>query len=115
MPRGYADLARQIVIWLAFYFGYLAFQLPANLFLPRVGARRWIALLLIFWGLVSCATLSVTDSMSLYMMRILLGVAQAGFFPGVILYLTYWFPNRERARVICRSIRRSQNSAKFGF
>jgi ACS family tartrate transporter-like MFS transporter len=83
-----------------FYFGYLAFQLPANLLLPYVGARRWIALLLVFWGLVSIATLSVTGPISLDLMRILLGIAQAGFFPGIILYLTYWFPNRERARVI---------------
>ncbi len=83
-----------------FYFGYLAFQMPANLLLPRVGARRWIALLLIVWGMVSSATMLVTGRATLYTMRILLGVAQAGFFPGIILYLTYWFPNRERARVI---------------
>src|SRR5262245_29906834 len=83
-----------------FYVGYLAFQVPANLLLPRVGARRWIALLLVAWGLVSCATLMVTGPTSLYLVRILLGVAQAGFFPGIILYLTYWFPDRERARVI---------------
>lgn len=83
-----------------FYFGYLAFQLPANLFLPRVGARRWIALLLVCWGVVSCATMLTTGPWSLYLMRILLGVAQAGFFPGIILYLTFWFPDRERARVI---------------
>jgi ACS family tartrate transporter-like MFS transporter len=83
-----------------FYIGYLAFQVPANMLLPRVGARRWIALLLVAWGVVSCATMFVTGPTSLYLMRILLGVAQAGFFPGIILYLTFWFPDRERARVI---------------
>jgi ACS family tartrate transporter-like MFS transporter len=83
-----------------FYFGYLVFQVPANLLLPRVGARRWIALLMVCWGLVSCATMLASGPVSLYLLRILLGIAQAGFFPGIILYLTFWFPNRERARVI---------------
>src|SRR5262245_6582737 len=82
-----------------FYFGYLAFQVPANLLLPRVGARRWIALLLVAWGLVSCSTMFADGPVSLYLIRILLGVAQAGFFPGIILYLTFWFPDRERARI----------------
>jgi ACS family tartrate transporter-like MFS transporter len=82
-----------------FYLGYLVFEVPANLLLRRVGARRWIARIMVSWGLVSCATLVVTGPGSFYAVRILLGVAEAGFFPGIILYLTYWFPARERARV----------------
>jgi ACS family tartrate transporter-like MFS transporter len=83
-----------------FYFGYLVFEVPANLLLRRLGARRWIARIMISWGLVSCATLAVTGPGSFYAVRILLGVAEAGFFPGIILYLTYWFPARERARAM---------------
>lgn len=83
-----------------FYLGYLAFEVPSNLLLHRVGARRWIARITITWGLVSCATAFVTGPWSFYAVRILLGVAEAGFFPGIILYLTYWFPARERARII---------------
>jgi ACS family tartrate transporter-like MFS transporter len=83
-----------------FYFGYLVFEVPANLLLRRFGARRWIARIMITWGLVSCATLAVTGPWSFYAVRILLGVAEAGFFPGIILYLTYWFPARERARAM---------------
>ncbi len=83
-----------------FYFGYLAFEVPANLLLRRVGARRWIARIMISWGFVSCATMLVRGPVSFYAVRILLGVAEAGFFPGVIFYLTYWFPARERARVV---------------
>ncbi len=83
-----------------FYFGYLVFEVPANLLLRRVGARRWIARIMVTWGLVSMATLAVTEMWDFYAVRILLGVAEAGFFPGIILYLTYWFPARERARVL---------------
>jgi sugar phosphate permease len=82
-----------------FYFGYLAFEVPANLLMRRFGARRWMARIMISWGLVSCATMAVIGPVSFYAARILLGVAEAGFFPGIILYLTYWFPARERARV----------------
>jgi ACS family tartrate transporter-like MFS transporter len=83
-----------------FYLGYILFEVPANLLLRRVGARLWIARIMITWGLVSCATMAVSGPWSFYLIRILLGVAEAGFFPGIILYLTYWFPARERARVI---------------
>lgn len=82
-----------------FYFGYLAFEVPANLLLRKVGARRWIARIMITWGLVSCLTLAVKGPISFYAVRILLGLAEAGFFPGIILYLTFWFPARERAKV----------------
>jgi ACS family tartrate transporter-like MFS transporter len=83
-----------------FYFGYLLFEVPSNLLLGRVGARRWIARIMITWGLVSCATMLVRGAWGFYLVRVLLGVAEAGFFPGIILYLTYWFPSRERARVV---------------
>jgi ACS family tartrate transporter-like MFS transporter len=83
-----------------FYLGYLLFEVPANLLLRRVGARLWIARIMITWGLISCATMAVTGPWGFTLMRILLGVAEAGFFPGIILYLTFWFPARERARVL---------------
>ncbi|HEV3145696.1 MAG TPA: MFS transporter [Gemmataceae bacterium] len=83
-----------------FYFGYLVFEVPANLLLRRIGARRWMARIMITWGFVSCATAAVTGPYSFYAVRILLGVAEAGFFPGIILYLTYWFPARERAKIL---------------
>ena len=82
-----------------FYFGYLLFEVPSNLIMRRIGARRWIARILISWGLISSATFAVQGTTSFALVRILLGIAEAGFFPGIILYLTYWFPNRERARV----------------
>jgi ACS family tartrate transporter-like MFS transporter len=83
-----------------FYFGYLVFEIPANLLLRRFGARRWIARIMITWGLVSCATMAVTGPWSFFSVRILLGVAEAGFFPGIVLYLTFWFPARERAKML---------------
>jgi len=82
-----------------FYVGYLLFEVPANLLLQRFGARRWIARIMITWGLVSCATMAVTGPASFSLARLALGLAEAGFFPGIILYLTYWFPARERARM----------------
>jgi ACS family tartrate transporter-like MFS transporter len=83
-----------------FYVGYLIFEVPSNLLLRRVGARRWIARIMVSWGIVTCATLFVKGPVSFYLLRVLLGVAEAGFFPGIILYLTFWFPDRERARVV---------------
>lgn len=97
-----------------FYFGYLVFEVPANLLLRRVGARRWIARIMVSWGIVSCATLFVVGPTSFYTVRILLGVAEAGFFPGIILYLTYWFPSRERARVIALFMAASPLAGVFG-
>ncbi len=83
-----------------FYFGYLVFEVPSNLILRRTGARLWIARIMLTWGLVSCATMFVTGALSFLSVRILLGVAEAGFFPGVIFYLTLWFPSRERTRAV---------------
>jgi ACS family tartrate transporter-like MFS transporter len=82
-----------------FYVGYLLFEFPSNLILRRVGARIWIARIMITWGLVSAATMFAHDQWTFYGLRILLGVAEAGFFPGIILYLSFWFPNRERAKM----------------
>jgi len=83
-----------------FYIGYLIFEIPSNLILSRVGARRWIGRILISWGLITVATMFVRGAWSFYLLRILLGFAEAGFFPGIILYLTYWFPARERAKAV---------------
>jgi ACS family tartrate transporter-like MFS transporter len=82
-----------------FYIGYLLFEVPSNLLLRRVGARVWIARIMITWGIISCATMFAADATSFYLIRVLLGVAEAGFFPGVILYLSYWFPDRQRAKM----------------
>jgi len=83
-----------------FYLGYVVFEVPSNLILRRTGARRWIARIMISWGLVTCAMMAVRGPWTFYLLRILLGIAEAGFFPGIIFYLTYWFPARERARIV---------------
>ena len=83
-----------------FYFGYLVFEVPSNLILRRTGARVWISRIMITWGLVSGATMLVTGVWSFLAVRILLGVAEAGFFPGIIYYLTSWFPTQERTRAV---------------
>ena len=82
-----------------FYLGYLAFEVPSNLLLHRFGARKWIARIMISWGIISSCTMFVTDQWTFYGLRILLGVAEAGFFPGIILYLSYWFPAQHRAKM----------------
>ena len=81
-----------------FFLGYCLFEVPSNLILERVGARRWIARILIGWGLVSMGMLLVHDITTFYAARVLLGLAEAGFFPGMVLYLTYWIPAADRAR-----------------
>ena len=83
-----------------FFIGYFLFEVPSNLILERVGARRWIARILVTWGLISAGTALVTGPNSFLSMRFLLGLAEAGFFPGILLYLTYWFPAKERASVV---------------
>src|SRR5437879_9925815 len=85
-----------------FFAGYFLFQVPSNLVLERVGARRWIAVLMILWGIISASMASVTSVRSFYLLRVLLGAAEAGFFPGLILYLKNWFPARARARTVAR-------------
>lgn len=81
-----------------FYIGYVACDIPSNLLMVRYGARVWIARILISWGLASAATMLVVGPNSLYIVRFLVGVLEAGFVPGVLLYLTYWIPNSHRAR-----------------
>ncbi|MFI9389601.1 MFS transporter [Streptomyces bauhiniae] len=83
-----------------FFIGYFLFEVPSNLLLQRVGARTWIARIMISWGVVSAAFVFVTNEATFYVLRFLLGAAEAGFYPGVILYCTYWFPSHRRARVI---------------
>ena len=83
-----------------FYLTYVLFEIPSNLAMQKVGARLWIARIMVSWGLVSAATAFIVGPSSFYAMRILLGAAEAGFFPGVILYLTQWFPAAYRARII---------------
>ena len=81
-----------------FFLGYCVFEIPSNLILERVGARLWMARIMVVWGLVSMGMMFVSDTATFYAARVLLGVAEAGFFPGMVLYLTYWIPATERAR-----------------
>ena len=83
-----------------FFFGYFFFEIPSNLLMHKVGARIWIARILISWGMVAILTGFVRTVHQLYMVRFLLGLAEAGYFPGITLYLTYWFPQREQARAL---------------
>jgi len=82
------------------FVGYCFLELPSNMILYRVGARRWLARIMITWGLVSAATIFVTGAWSFYLLRFLLGAAEAGFFPGVAFYLGHWFPAEYRTRVV---------------
>ena len=92
----------QIYGWGAgmFFIGYFLFEVPSNLILHRVGARLWIARIMVVWGLISSAMMFVETPTGFYVMRFLLGVAEAGFFPGIILYMTYWFRAQDRARTV---------------
>jgi ACS family tartrate transporter-like MFS transporter len=83
-----------------FFISYTAFEIPSNILLARLGARLWIARIMITWGLVSAATMFVRSAPAFYVLRFLLGAAEAGFFPGIIYYLTRWVPRSERARTI---------------
>jgi MFS family permease len=83
-----------------FFISYSLCGFPSNLILHRIGAKFWISFLMVAWGLSSMATMFVTGSTSFYVLRLILGVTEAGFFPGTILYLTYWFPNRIRGEIV---------------
>ena len=83
-----------------FFIAYFLFEVPSNLALERFGARRWIARIMLSWGVLSAAQAWVAGATSLNVMRFLLGAAEAGFFPGIIYYLTLWFPTRYRARIV---------------
>jgi MFS family permease len=82
-----------------FFIGYLLFEVPSNIALHRFGARRWIARILVTWGLIAAAMAFVQNAPMLYAFRVLLGIAEAGFFPGIMLYLTFWFPRSVRVRL----------------
>jgi MFS transporter, ACS family, tartrate transporter len=83
-----------------FFIGYFLFEVPSNLALERIGARRWIARIMVSWGILSVGMIFVTGPLSFYVLRFLLGMAEAGFFPGIIFYLVCWFPSVYRARMM---------------
>jgi ACS family tartrate transporter-like MFS transporter len=83
-----------------FFIGYFLFEVPSNLLLAKFGARRWIARIMVTWGLLSAGMVFVQGPYSFYLLRFLLGFAEAGFFPGVIYYLVCWFPSSYRARMM---------------
>jgi len=103
-----------------FYWAYFLFEVPSNVILEKVGARLWIARIMITWGIFAGATAFVTSATSFGIVRFLLGMAEAGFFPGLILYFTYWFPARHHARIVsgflvaCRSRWRSGRRSRRG-
>jgi MFS family permease len=83
-----------------FYLTYIIFEVPSNVILARVGARRWIARIMVSWGIVACGMAFIQNAGQLYVMRLLLGAAEAGFTPGIIFYLSRWFPASGRARAM---------------
>ncbi len=85
-----------------FFAGYSLFGIPSNLLIERFGARKWIAGIMIVWGLITILMPMVRTPIEFYVLRLFLGVAEAGFFPGMILYLTYWFPKREQGTAVSR-------------
>lgn len=97
--RGISEAAYALGAGL-FFCTYSLFEIPSNLILHKVGAKIWLSRIMISWGLISAATMFVTGDTSFYCLRLLLGAAEAGFFPGVILYLTYWFPNKTRGEIL---------------
>src|SRR3978361_342964 len=84
----------------AFYLGYVLFEIPSNLIMDKVGARLWIARIMVTWGIASAATAAVVGPTSFLVVRFLLGVGEAGLFPGMLLLFTYWFPDKHRGRII---------------
>lgn len=97
-----------------FFIGYVTLEVPSNLILEKVGARRWIARIMVTWGMVATAMAFVSSANMLYTLRFLLGVAEAGFFPGIVLYLTYWFPREQRGRAMALFILALPFSAVIG-
>jgi ACS family tartrate transporter-like MFS transporter len=97
-----------------FFIGYIAFQVPANLMMMRMGARGWIARVVVAWGIVSMASAFVVGPHSFYAMRFLLGIAESGFFPGTLLYLSLWFPARQRALAIAAFMAAAPLSSAIG-
>jgi D-galactonate transporter len=97
-----------------FFIGYFTFEVPSNIILHRIGARTWIARIMITWGIVSALFMFIKTPLSFYALRFVLGVAEAGFFPGIILYLTYWFPSHRRGRMISMFMMAIPLSGIFG-
>lgn len=107
---GFAKLSMKAEPWFSeavfatgsgiFFIGYFLFEVPGNILLHKVGARLWIARIMIGWGIMSALLAVSSSAASFYTLRFLLGIAEAGFFPGIILYLTYWFPRQHRARMV---------------
>jgi len=83
-----------------FFIGYFLFEVPSNLILHRVGARKWIARIMVTWGVLSMLTMFLAGPYTFYLLRFLLGLAEAGLFPGIVLYLTHWYSSSRRARII---------------
>ncbi len=83
-----------------FFIGYFIFEVPSNILLEKIGPRIWIARIMVTWGILSSCMMFVNSEMSYYLLRFFLGVAEAGFFPGIILYLTYWYPQDRRGRIV---------------
>jgi MFS family permease len=97
-----------------FFIGYFLFEVPSNLLLHRVGARLWIGRIMITWGLVSASFMFIRTPASFYILRFILGIAEAGFFPGIILYLTYWYPSERRARMVAMFMAAPPLAGVFG-
>lgn len=97
-----------------FFVGYFIFEVPSNLIMEKVGARRWIARIMVTWGLVSAGMMFVRNDISFYSLRFLLGLAEAGFYPGILLYLTYWVPASFRAQVLSRFLAMTALLGLFG-
>src|SRR5208283_519891 len=83
-----------------FCLGYFLFEVPANMALQRLGARRWLGPIMIVWGVVSASTMFVKTATGFYVLRFVLGIVESGFFPGVIFYLTYWYTRKHRAKMV---------------
>ncbi|HZL34466.1 MAG TPA: MFS transporter [Tepidisphaeraceae bacterium] len=97
-----------------FFIGYFLFEIPSNLILQHVGARAWICRIMVTWGIISACMMFVSGPRSFFAIRFLLGLAEAGFFPGVILYLTYWFPASRRAKAVALFMTATAASGVFG-
>ncbi len=97
-----------------FFIGYFLFEVPSNLLLHRFGARLWIGRIMITWGLVSASFMFIKTPASFYALRFILGIAEAGFFPGIILYLTYWYPSDRRARIVAMFMAAPPLAGVFG-
>jgi len=121
---GFAKLEMKEVSWFSeaifasgagiFFFGYFLFEVPSNLIMRKVGARMWITRIMITWGIISALMALSSSALTFYFFRFMLGVAEAGFFPGVLLYLTFWFTRKERARVVALFMTANAVALTFG-